>query len=238
MSNLAMELAHDTEVGAEQSPLATARVHRQLTLEEAARRAGISADEARWLEEARVYRFRSPDDALLAALLYATALGIDRREALELAGRPAPPRPASLSLWPRVAVLGTIAFVVAAAVLAAVYLPGRGNGGAALRRPQPTLPPPWAIRVDVFNGAGDINHTRQLASRIGAIGYRIGHVGPARRFDQRETVVYYEPGGLALGERLARQICAPLEPLPHGSNTRRLVVVVGPATVETCRSSS
>src|ERR671939_1700663 len=75
------------------SPLAAARLHGQLTVDEAARRAGIGADEATWLEEGRVYRFASADRALIAALLYATSLGIDHREARELAGLPVPPRP-------------------------------------------------------------------------------------------------------------------------------------------------
>src|SRR5919197_6342444 len=88
-----MELVQPLEPTGDESPLAVARLHRQLTLAETARRAGLSEEEARWLEEARVYRFPSADDALLAALLYATALGIDHREALELAGRPVPARP-------------------------------------------------------------------------------------------------------------------------------------------------
>src|SRR5438046_10644969 len=67
--------------GAERSPLASARLRRQLTLPEAARRAGIAEDEAQWLEEGRVYRFPSTDAAMLSLLLYATALGIDHREA-------------------------------------------------------------------------------------------------------------------------------------------------------------
>src|SRR5437660_6300598 len=57
------------------SVLARARVHRQLTTEEAARRAGLPEEQVRWLEEGRVYRFPSADHALLAMLLYATALG-------------------------------------------------------------------------------------------------------------------------------------------------------------------
>src|SRR5438093_13673428 len=83
------------------SPLARARVHRQLTVEEAARRAGLRPDEVRWLEEGRVYRFPSADHALLATLLLASALGIGHREALELAGRPVPPRPLQVNPWPR-----------------------------------------------------------------------------------------------------------------------------------------
>ena len=85
-----MELVHPLEPTGEESPLARARLHRQLTVEETARRAGISAEEVRWLEEGRVYRFPRPDDALAGAVLYASALGIDNREARDLAGLPVP----------------------------------------------------------------------------------------------------------------------------------------------------
>src|ERR1051326_9492262 len=104
--NFSMELVQPLEGVAEHSPLARARVHRQLTVEETARRAGISEEYVRWLEEGRVYRFPSPDDALLAALLYATALGIDNREARALAGLPLPAGPVERNPMPRVVVLG------------------------------------------------------------------------------------------------------------------------------------
>src|SRR3989442_4773821 len=90
---LSMELVHPLEPTGEESPLARARLHRQLTVEETARRAGITAEEVHWLEEGRVYRFPKPDDALAATLLYASALGIDNREARELAGLPGAPMP-------------------------------------------------------------------------------------------------------------------------------------------------
>jgi hypothetical protein len=90
------------------------------------------------------------------------------------------------------------------------------------------LPPPWRIDVDVLNGSGDINYTRAVASRIGAFGYRIGRVAKAGRFDYTHTAVYYEPGGLPIAIRLARQLGIVTSPLPGGSNPRRLVVIVGP----------
>src|SRR5580765_4119668 len=74
-----MELVHPLEPDGEESPLARARLHRQLTIEETAKRAGITAEEVRWLEEGRVYRFPRPDDALIATALYSTALGRKRR---------------------------------------------------------------------------------------------------------------------------------------------------------------
>src|SRR5436305_14769174 len=94
---IGMELAQPLDPTGEDSPLARARVHRQLTLEETARRAGITPEEAQSLEEGRVYRSATSDDALLAALLYGTALGIDHRQPRQLAGLPVralpPPRP-------------------------------------------------------------------------------------------------------------------------------------------------
>jgi transcriptional regulator with XRE-family HTH domain len=215
--------------GAE-SPLARARLHRKLTTEEAARRAGIREEEVRWLEEGRVYRFASTDHALLTALLYATALGVDHREALVLAGRPVPPKPLASSSWPRVAVLAAVA-AAALAIVAAVVL---ARGG---ERPAPTttaqlaqaLPPPWTIHVVVLNGSGDINYTRRVASRIGALGYEIEHVGRAGRFDYRQTNVYYPPRGEEIAVRLAKQLGVGVKPLPGGTDAKRLLVIVGPA---------
>src|ERR671930_1293968 len=123
-----MELVQPLDPSGDESPLAVARLHRQLTLAETARRAGLSEEEARWLEEGRVYRFPSPDDALLAALLYGAALGIENREARELAGLPVPATPVERNPMPRLVVLGVI--LVALLVVAAVVLiPHGGNGG-------------------------------------------------------------------------------------------------------------
>src|ERR671923_65710 len=74
-----MELVHPLEPTGEESPLARARLHRQLTIEEAARRAGITEDEVRWLEEGRVYRFPCPDDALAATVRHAKQLGVNTK---------------------------------------------------------------------------------------------------------------------------------------------------------------
>ena len=57
----------------EPSALARARLQRQLTPEEAARRAGLTPDEVEWLEEGRLYRFRSSERATVALLLYTTS---------------------------------------------------------------------------------------------------------------------------------------------------------------------
>ena len=217
---------------ASESPLARARLHRQLTPAEAARRAGVSEEAVLWLEEGRVYRFPSADEALLAMLLYASALGIDHDEALALAGRPVPPKPLRRNARPRLVVLGAVAAAVAALV-AVFVLAGHGNrpAPASASRSAPTLPAPWAIDVIVLNGSGDINATRALASRIGALGYTIKKVGPANNFRYQQTVVYYPPGGTAIALRLAKQLGVNIAPLPGGTDPRRLVVIAGPQNV-------
>ena len=55
------------------------------------------------------------------------------------------------------------------------------------------LPPPWRIQVTVLNGSGDINYTRQVASRIGAFGYGIKKVTRAKNFTYPQTAVYFPP---------------------------------------------
>jgi hypothetical protein len=229
-------LAHmNANAAAAESPLARARLQRRLTTEEAARRAAIPEEELRWLEEGRLYRFPSSDRALLSLLLYASSLGITHDEALALAGRPVPPRPLRTNPWPRVAAV--LALLATAAAVAAVLLAG-GNGNETARtvagaRAQvaPTLPPPWSIHVRVLNGSGDIDHTRELASRIGALGYSIAKVGRANNFRYQQTVVYYPPGGEAIALRLAKQLGVDVAPLPGGRDPRLLVVIAGPKTV-------
>jgi len=225
-----MEAAHALD--GNRSALAKARVAHQLPIRELARRAGLTEDEITWLEEGRVYRFRTPDDALLALLLYATALGIDHREARELAGLPIPPKPLETNPVGRLTALAAVAAALAALVVA-VVLPGRTAdraGAAAAERgsAEAALPAPWHVRVDVLNGNGDINWTRQLASRIGAFGYQVTRVARADRFDYPRTAVYYLPNGRALAARLARQLGVVAKPLPGGAGELRLVVIVGP----------
>jgi hypothetical protein len=94
-----------------------------------------------------------------------------------------------------------------------------------------SLPAPWAIRVVVLNGSGDIVFTRSVASRIQAMGYRITHVGRATTFNYPQTAVYFPPGGEAIAVRLAKALDVPVQPLPGGTDSRRLVVIVGPETV-------
>jgi hypothetical protein len=226
-----MESARTLEVApgpaADESPLARARLHRQLTVDEAARRANLSPEEVQWLEDGRLYRFPTPDRALLATVLLATALGIEHREALELAGMPAPPSPFVVNPWRRLGAVGAIGFAVLAGVLAVVLAqssPQQKPSAAAAS----TLPAPWAIKVVVLNGSGDIVYTRSVASRVQALSYRVTHVGRASSFTYPQTQVYYPPGAEAIGTRLAKQLGVPVQPLPGGLDPRRLVLIVGP----------
>jgi transcriptional regulator with XRE-family HTH domain len=224
-----MEFATTLEQVADESPLAHARLHRQLTIEEAARRASITQDEVQWLEEGRLYRFPSPDDALIAMLLYATALGVDHREALELAGLPAPPLPFQVNPWRRLGAVAAIGLAVLSAVLAVVLARNEPKQKASTAASHAaTLPAPWAIRTVVLNGSGDIVYTRSVASKVQALGYKLTHVGKASSFGYLQTEVYYPPGGEAIGLRLAKQLGVPMQPLPGGLDPRRLVVIVGP----------
>jgi LytR cell envelope-related transcriptional attenuator len=208
---------------AEPSALARARVHRQLTVEEAAKRAGLTSEEVGWIEDGRLYRFGSSEKATLALLLYATALGVSRREARRLAGLPLL-EPTSSN---RLLVLGgivAIVLAVAAVFTLPQYLPrGSGNQAAAQK-----LPPPWKISVDVLNGGGDITYTRRLADRVGSMAYQIKRVSRAQRFDYPETAVYFPPGAEGIGRRLAEQLGVDARPLPAGKNPRRLVVIAVP----------
>ena len=223
-----MELARPlaAEPAAQPSPLTSLRLQRKLTVEEAAKRAALWPEQVEWLEEGKLYRFPRHDTAVLALLRYATALGIDHREARRLSGMPVePPARRPVGRW--LAAGAAIAILVVVTLVFAVDL---GGHGAPAKRAAATLPPPWKYSVDVLNGSGDINYTRQVASRVGSFGYRIQHVTKANRFDYPATAVYYEPGGAAAATRLAGQIgCGSPKPLPGGTNSRRLVVIVGPA---------
>jgi transcriptional regulator with XRE-family HTH domain len=222
-----MELVHPLEPTGEESPLARARLHRKLTVEETARRAGITAEEVRWLEEGRVYRFPKPDDALIATALYATALGLDNREARELAGLPVPPQPIERSRLPRLLVVGGV--VIALAVFATLLLIPRSGSKPTQGGPSAILPPPWRIPVNVLNGSGDINYTRQVASRIGAFGYSIKKVGRADNFTYPQTAVFFPPKCEGVAFRLAKQLGVATKPLPGGTGPCQLYVIVGPA---------
>jgi hypothetical protein len=223
-----MQIVPLHETGGERSPLAAARLHRQLTVAAAARRAGIPEEEARWLEEGRIYRFRSTDAAMLSLLLYATGLEMDHREAKELAGLPVPPKPFEPGNRARIVVVAAIAALVAALVTAVGF---SQLGDTATLKPQPPpgsqLPVPWKVEVDVLDGSHNIVRARSIASKIGAFGYQIARVTKASQRNYPRTVVYYEPGGDKIAARLADQLGTKTAPLPGGENPKRLVVIVG-----------
>jgi transcriptional regulator with XRE-family HTH domain len=222
-----MGLVEPLEPAGEASALARARLHRQLTVEETARRAGLSVEEVRWLEEGRVYRFPRPDDALAATVLYASALGIDNREARELAGLPVPPLPVERNPLPRLVVVGAV--VIALAALATLLLVPGSGGRQQSATSGAILPPPWRIPVTVLNGSGDINYTRQVASHIGALGYTIEKVARASSFAYPQTAVYFPPRCEGVALRLAKELGVTTKPLPGGSGSCHLYVIVGPA---------
>src|SRR6476661_2092004 len=126
----------------EPSPLASARLQRKLTVEEAARRAGLTAEQIEWLEEGRVYRFPSADDALVAVVLYATALGIDQDEARGLARLPIETQPPR---YPRTRIASAAAGVVVLAALAVTLLGGLDLGGDSKKHPSRPLLPTWKL---------------------------------------------------------------------------------------------
>ncbi|MGZ8694950.1 MAG: LytR C-terminal domain-containing protein, partial [Gaiellaceae bacterium] len=212
------------------STLELARARRGLNREAAAALTALSVDEITWLEEGRLYRFRSAHGAVAAATTYAAALDIEHREALELAGRPVPPRPASRRS--RFIVLGGVALVLLVVIAAVGAVSQLGGGSESSTSAQ--LPPTWNIQVDVFNGGGDIAYTRKVADEINGLAYHLGPVRKADNFDYTETAVYYPPGAEALAQRLGDSLCVDAKPLPGGKDRRRLVVVAGPASVSNC----
>ena len=228
---LVQPIPQSIEYASDRSPLASARLQRRLTVEEVARRAGLTPDQVEWLEEGRVYRFPSPDNAIEATLLLAAALKIDQREARTLAGFPVPAGPIAVN--PAARFVGVAALSAALmALVAFVLVPGVRGPQAVPVDPvvaqAATLPKPWKVQVDVLNGAGDINWTRQVASRIQSLAYTVKKVRRADRFDYPQSAVYYAPGGRLIAVRLARQLGIVTRPLPGGANPNRLVVIVGP----------
>ena len=207
------------------SPLGTARVRRRMTVEEVAARSGLSVGDVTCLEEGRIYRFPSVHDALAASLVYAAAVGISEREARQLAGLPVGPLP-GMTLRRSFALLAFLA-----ACLALVLAFGGdyvGDEETAAPVAERRLPPPWEIRVDVFNGTNVPNAATQLANEVaGPLAYRLGTVENATRTDYRETRVYYPPGSIEIAERLADELDVPATALPGGDDPNRLIVIVG-----------
>jgi transcriptional regulator with XRE-family HTH domain len=226
---MAMELLTPLETPVEPSPLTDARVERGLSVEQVARRSGLPTEAIEWLEEGRLYRFPSQNAAVLAAVVYATSLGVDRGEARRLAGLPGATY--GLRVNPVARLVGTAAVAaLVSALLVMVVMPGLRSDKVrtVVAAADPSLPAPWKIGVTVLNGSGDINFTRRLASQIGSMGYVVKKVARADRFDYPRTAVFFEPGSEKIAIRLARQLGVSTQTLPPGSHPRQLVVIVGP----------
>jgi len=214
----------------ESSPLGAARVRRRLTVEEAAVRAGLTPDNIRALEEGRIYRFPSVNDALAATLVYAHALGITDREARGLAGLEGGAGRRFRS-WRRlaavaafIAALGALAWFLAVPQVRDAVTPA-APASAEAERP---LPPPWEVRVDVFNGTELANAATLMANEIaGPLAYRLGTVENAERLDYVQTRVYYPPGSYEVAKRLADDLGVQTTALPSGEEANRLIVIVG-----------
>jgi len=231
---LALAFVSSLESGAAATVFANARLRRQLSREQVAHRSGLTTEQVIWLEEGRVYAFRSPEDALAAALLLASGLEIDNHEARELAGLPVLPRPIERNPRGRLATAAALIIVgIAGAVMLGYALRGPAahvfNPGSS----KATLPATWKVKVVVENGAGDITYTRRVATHIASLGYQIASVKRASRFNYKHTTIFYSSVGKGreLGKRLASQLKADLLPLPSGKDQLRLFVIVGPATL-------
>lgn len=225
-----LELAHPLDAVPEPSPLAEARERHGLSVTQVAYRTGLSEEEIEWLEEGRLYRFPSQNQAILSGIVYATAVGIDRFEARRIAGLPLTGT-MRVNAKARLIVVGALAALLSALAVMVIAPDMHMTRTKIVEAiPNANLTPPWKLRVTVENGSGDINWTRTLASRVGAMGYTISKVGRADRFNYPSSTVYYGPGGQDVGVRLARQLDVPAQAAP-GLTARQLLVIVGPRTV-------
>ena len=197
-------------------------------------RTGLSEQEIEWLEEGRLYRFPSQNQAVLSAVVYATAVGIDRSEARRLAGLPVTGT-VRVNAKARLIVVGAMAALLSALAVMVLTPNLRITQTRTVEAiPNANLVSPWKLDVTVENGIGDITWTREVASRIGAMGYTVAKVGRADRFDYASSTVYYGTGGKDVGVRLARQLGVEAQQAP-GLDDRELLVIVGPKTVASSR---
>jgi transcriptional regulator with XRE-family HTH domain len=225
-----LELAHPLDAVPEPSPLAEVRERHGLSITQVAYRTGLTEAEIEWLEEGRLYRFPSQNQAILSGIVYATAVGIDRFEARRIAGLPLTGT-VRVNAKARLIVVGALAALISALTVMVVAPDIRLTRTKIVEAiPNANLTPPWKLQVTVENGSGDINWTRTVASRIGAMGYTISKVGRADRFTYPTSTVYYGPGGQDVGVRLARQLSVAASAAP-GLTKHQLLVVVGPRTV-------
>lgn len=225
-----LELAHPLDATPQRSPLAEARERHGLSITQVAYKTGLSAEQIEWLEDGRLYRFASQNQALLSGIVYATAVGIDRFEARRLAGLPVTGT-VRVNAKARLIVVGALAALVSALVVMIVTPNLQLTRTRVVEAiPNANLLPPWKLHVTVENGNGDISWTRTVASRIGAMGYTIAKVGRADRFDYPASTVYYGAAGKDVALRLARQLGVDAQNAP-GLEARQLLVIVGPRTV-------
>jgi hypothetical protein len=196
----------------------------------------MEIDQVKSLEENCMYRFGSNADALAAALVYATALGISEREARQIAGLPVASR--LVDPWSLRRTMAIFAFLAALGMLVWFgFRPELGGNAPASATPaaaspaaaDPTkaLPEPWEIQVDVYNGTGAGNAAASMANKVAGLAYQIRNVGNAKRDDYTKTLVYYAPGGQEIAARLAQELGVGTAALPGGDNPNRLVVIVG-----------
>ncbi len=161
-----MELLTPLETLVEPSPLQGARAQRGLSVEQLAVRSGLDVEEIEWLEEGRLFRFPSQNAAILAAVVYATALGVDRAEARRLAGLPGPANPLRVNPVARLVVTASLAALVSALAVLVLFPSLRGRQvRTVVAASEPGLPPPWKVSVTVLNGSGDITYARRVAPR-------------------------------------------------------------------------
>jgi hypothetical protein len=183
------------------------------------------------LEESRTYVFPSTADAIAAAVVYASALGITEREARELAGLPVGSVVERWSLRRWAIVLGFVAALAALMifVLRPQFIPAEPPAppAPAAQAAVAPLPERWEIQVDVYNGTARGNAAAGIANDIAGLAYRIGEVRNAKQRDYVDTRVYYPPGAEAIAERLAGEIGVGTTALPGGDDENRLVVIVG-----------
>src|SRR5438067_5432520 len=111
-----LELAHPLDATPERSPLAEARERHGLSITQVAYKTGLTEQEIEWLEEGRLYRFPSQNEALLAGIVYATAVGIDKFEARRIAGLPVTGT-VRVNAKARLIVVGALAALVSALVV-------------------------------------------------------------------------------------------------------------------------
>lgn len=220
------------EAHAAHSPLVAARLRRRLTLEEAAERASLDVHAVKSLEESRTYVFPSTSDAIAAAVVYASSLGITEREARELAGLPVDTLAQRWSLRRWAIVLGfTLALVAFMLfVLRPQFFPAEPPAApATAARPAAAVPLPerWEVRVDVYNGTRVGNAASAFANEVAGLAYAIGDVKNADRRNHAETRVYYPPGAEGIANRLAEDLGVGTTALPAGGDELRLVVIVG-----------